>query len=168
MGLPISTNFKKQSAMTDLTDLDYAFIMCFKRSQRDNVALLRSLVQEQSEWCGSPVEYIGLNDVAHMLTGTVARMGILNTEHGMYRWYDGMRTEALSQNISGHDPLVTIFDELNIKEWAQPLCGFYIRHILNFADIIRWVKADDVPGLAEYREKNKAKWPIKGLDNPTE
>lgn len=154
--------------MTNLTELDYAFIMCFKQSQRDNVALLRSLMAAQSEWCGSPVEYIALNDVAHMLTGTVARMGILSTEHGMYRWFDCMRTEALSQNISGYDPLVTIFDELGIKEHSYALAGFYIRHILNFADIIRWTNADDVPGLREYREANKAKWPIKGLDNPVE
>jgi len=154
--------------MNNLTDLDYAFIMCFKRSQRDNVSLLRSLMAEQSEWCGSPVEYIGVNDVAYMLTGTVARMGVLNTEHGMYRWYDCMRTEALSQNISEYDPLVTIFDDFNVPEWNKPLYGFYIRHILNFADIIRWTSVDDIPGLAEYREAHKDKWPIKGLDNPSE
>lgn len=152
--------------MANLTDLDYAFIMCFKRSQRDNVALLRSLMAEQSEWSGSPVEYIGLNDVAHMLTGTVARMGVLNTEHGMYRWYECMRTEALSQNISEYNPLNVIFEEFKIPEHLYPLAGFFIRHILNFADIIRWTSADDIPGLAEYREAHKDKWPIKGLDNP--
>lgn len=152
--------------MNNLTDLDYAFIMCFKRSQRDNVALLRSLMAEQAEWSGTPVEYIGVNDVAHMLNGTVARMGVLNTERGMYRWYECMRTEALSQNISGYNPLVTILDELGVKEYNYPLAGFYIRHILNFADIIRWTSVDDIPGLAEYREANKDKWPIKGLDNP--
>lgn len=154
--------------MNNLTELDYAFIMCFKQSQRDNVALLRRMMAEQAEWCGSPVEYISLNDVAYMLTGTVARMGILNTEHGMYRWYDCMRTEALSQNIAEYNPLVAIFDELGIKEHSQILAGFFIRHILNFADIIRWVKVSDVPGLWEYREANKTKWPIKGLDNPVE
>ena len=152
--------------MTNLTELDYAFIMCFKRSQRDNVALLRSLMKEQAEWSG--LTHVGLGAVAGMLTGTVARMGILSSEHSMYQWYDMMRTEALSQNISEYNPLNAIFDELGIKEHSQILAGFYIRHILNFADIIRWVKVTDVPGLWEYREANKDKWPIKDLDNPPE
>lgn len=152
--------------MNKLTELDYAFIMCFKRSQRDNAALLRRLMAEQAEWCGILPEYIGVNDVAHMINNTVGRLGLLKDEDCMHRWFNCMKTEALCDHISEYEKMAAIFDEFQTPDHLKGLASFYIRHILSFSDIIRQIKVDDAPGLKEYREANKHKWPIKELDNP--
>lgn len=150
--------------MTDLTDLDYAFILCFKQCNHDNATLLRRLMAEQAEWAGIPVSSIGVNDVAYMINGTVARLGILSDYYKIHRWYDGMRTDALSNQISGYNPMNAIFDELATPDHYKVLAEFYIRHILSFADAIRWTMTSDIPGLVEYREAHKEKYPIRALD----
>ena len=144
--------------MNQLTDLDYAFIMCFKRSQGNKTQLLRNLMKAQSEWSGYPIEYIGLNDVAYMMTCTVANLGLLSTERGMHTWYDCLRTDALFVNINEHDSTSIIINELEIPEPQQRMARFYINYIFSFSAMIRLLIVDNVPGLREYHEANKGKW----------
>lgn len=144
--------------MNNLTELDYAFIMCFKRSQWNNADLLRNLMIAQSEWAGIDIEYIGLSNVAYMLTSTVASLGLLGTERGMHNWYDYLRTEALYANINEHEAISIAMNELGVPEPQQRMARFYINYIFGFSCMLRLLMVDSVPGLREYFEANKDKW----------
>lgn len=144
--------------MNNLTKLDYAFIMCFKRSQGNNADLLHNLMIAQSEWSGIDIEYIGLSNVAYMLTSTVANLGLLGTERGMHQWYDYLRTEALYTNINEHEATSIIMNDAGVPEPQQHMARFYINYIFGFSSTIRLLMVDSVPGLREYFEANKHKW----------